>query len=160
MALSGNPTMGIEIRELRPGDEEMLNNVAPDVFDHTPVALLTAEFLNDPRHHLVVALDSGQIVGFVSALHYVHPDKPAELWLNEVAVAPTHRKQGIGRRMLQNMLALGHRLQCRSAWVLTDRANVSAMRLYTSAGGVAESNPSVLFEFELRDPPLSTPSPE
>ena len=141
--------MNIEIRTLGPGDDGLLTNVAPGVFDHAPKSDLTAEFLNDPRHHLVVAIDSGQVVGFVSALHYVHPDKPAELWLNEVAVAPTHQNQGVGRLMLQNIFALGHRLGCRCAWVLTDRANVAAMRLYAAAGGIEESNPSILFEFAL-----------
>jgi len=141
--------MNIEIRVLGPGDDEMLTNVATGVFDHAPKAHLTAEFLSDPRHHLVVALDSGQIVGFVSAIHYVHPDKPAELWLNEVAVAPTHQNRGVGRRMLQDMFALGHRLHCRCAWVLTDRTNVPAMRLYAASVGVAEADPSILFEFQL-----------
>jgi ribosomal protein S18 acetylase RimI-like enzyme len=141
--------MSIEIRALGPGDDEMLTNVAAGVFDHSPKVHLTAEFLNDPRHHLVVALDSGKVVGFVSALHYVHPDKSAELWLNEVAVAPTHQNQGVGRSMLQNMFMLGDRLGCRCAWVLTDRANAPAMRLYAASGGVEAPNPSVLFEFEL-----------
>ena len=148
--------MNIEIRVLGPGDEGLLDDVAADVFDQTPIAHLTAEFLHDPRHHLVVALDSGQIVGFVSALHYVHPDKAAELWLNEVAVAPSHQRQGVGRLMLQDMFALGRRLGCRCAWVLTDHANVPAMRLYAASGGVAEPNPSVLFEFEF---PVSRSEP-
>ena len=40
---------------------------------------LLAEFLVDPRHHLAVAHDDGVIVGFVSAVDYVHPDKPRQL---------------------------------------------------------------------------------
>lgn len=149
--------MNIEIRALGPDDGKLLLNVAPGVFDDTPKAHLAAEFLNDPRHHLVVAIDFDQVVGFVSALHYVHPDKSAELWLNEVAVAPTHQNQGVGRLMLENMLALGNQLGCRCAWVLTDRANVPAMRLYAAAGGAEAPNPSILFEFEL---PVSKSAPD
>lgn len=141
--------MAIEIRALGPGDESTLANIAADVFDHAPESDLTTEFLNDPRHHLVVALDAGRVVGFISALHYVHPDKPAELWLNEVGVAPSHQRLGVGRLMLQHMLALGRRLGCRCAWVLTHPANIPAMRLYAASGGVAEAGPSVLFEFDL-----------
>ncbi len=84
-----------------------------------------------------------------SAVHYVHPDKAAELFLNEVSVAPTHQNRGIGRQMLQNMLGLGRELGCRCAWVLTSRANTPAMRLYAAAGGVEEPFPSILFEFTL-----------
>ena len=58
-------------------------------------------------HVDVPALDAGVIVGFASGVHYVHPDKPAELWINEVGVAPTHQRQGIGRRLIAETRRLG-----------------------------------------------------
>ena len=146
--------MDIEIRALGPGDEALLLGAAAGVFDNAPSATLTAEFLADARHHIVVALDADQVVGFVSALHYVHPDKAAELWLNEVSVAATHQNRRVGRRMMHHMLARGRELGCRCAWVLTDGANSAAMRLYGAAGGVPEPVPSTLFEFDL-EPPLA-----
>jgi len=141
--------VAIEIRALGPGDAELLGNAAAGVFDNPVAANLVFEFLDDPRHHLVAAIDAGQVIGFVSALHYVHPDKPAELWLNEVSVSPTYQNRHVGRLMLRNMLALGQTLGCVCAWVLTDRANAPAMRLYAAAGGVEASTPAILFEFPL-----------
>jgi ribosomal protein S18 acetylase RimI-like enzyme len=143
--------LDIEIRALGPGDDEIVLGAVADVFDNVPRPALTAEFLNDPRHHIVVALDAGQVVGFVSAVHYVHPDKDPELWVNEVSVAPTHRNLQIGHRMMLEAFALGRKRGCRCAWVLTDGANTAAMRLYAAAGGVAEPVPSVLFEFNLEN---------
>jgi len=139
----------VAVRLARPGDERLIQAAAAGVFDHVPRADLTTEFLRDPRHHLAVAIADGRIVGFVSAVHYVHPDKSAELWINEVAVAPTHQNRRVGRSMLDEMLAHGRRLRCRCAWVLTSHANAAAMRLYATAGGVPEREPSVLFEFDL-----------
>jgi GNAT superfamily N-acetyltransferase len=141
--------MTIEIRLARPGDEPLVQGAAADVFDHVPRAELTTEFLRDPRHHLVVAIADGRIVGFVSAVHYVHPDKSAELWINEVAVAPAHRNRRVGRSRLDQMLLHGRRLHCRCAWVLTDQANGPAMHVYAARGGVPEPTPSILFEFDL-----------
>ena len=80
--------MTIEIRVLRQGDEAVLANVAPEVFDNPIDPQMTAEFLADPRHHIAVAIDGGVVVGFASGVHYVHPDKRPELWINEVGVAP------------------------------------------------------------------------
>ena len=148
-ALSIDPSSAFVVRALGPGDAGLLTHAAAGVFDNAVKASLAAEFLDDPRHHLVVAIDSGQVVGFVSAVHYVHPDKAAELWLNEVSVASTHQNRGVGRQMLQNMLGLGRELGCWSAWVLTDRANTPAMRLYAAAGGVESPTPSIMFEFAL-----------
>ena len=139
--------MTVEVRLLGVGDEAMLASVAPDVFDHPLQAQLTAEFLADKRHHLAVAREAGRIVGFASAVHYVHPDKPPELWVNEVGVAPTHEKQGIGRQLLQALFARGRELGCAEAWLGTAEANIAARRLYSAAGGMEA--PMVYITFQL-----------
>lgn len=128
--------MAIEVRLLGPDDGQALARVAADVFDNPVDPNLAREFLADPRHHVVVAIDDGLVVGFASAVHYVHPDKPAELWINEVGVAPTHRRRGLGRRALTTLLRHGRSLGCVNAWVLTDRDNAPAKAMYAAAGGV------------------------
>jgi ribosomal protein S18 acetylase RimI-like enzyme len=141
--------MAVDIRVLGPDDDEVLTRVAPGVFDHDVDAGLSAEFLHDPRHHLAVALEGNEVVGFASGVHYVHPDKPAELWVNEVGVAPTHQRQGLGRRLLSALFAHARELGCREAWVLTSPANGAAVRLYESAGGIDMADPPVMFTFRL-----------
>ncbi len=127
--------MAIEVKILRRGDDNILMNVAAEVFDNPIDPHLTREFLEDPRHHIAVAIDDGVVVGFASAVHYIHPDKRPELWINEVGIAPTHRHRGLGKAVLNALFDLGRAHSCSVAWVLTDRSNVSAMALYSSAGG-------------------------
>jgi aminoglycoside 6'-N-acetyltransferase I len=142
--------MSVEIRRLTRDDRAVLDRVADDVFDYTVRPALVTEFLNDPRHHLVVAIDDGTVVGFVSAVHYVHPDKPAELWINEVGVAPSHQGRGLATAVLAEMLALARALGCHEAWVLTNRANAPAMRLYAACGGSEADEPGLtMFSFPL-----------
>lgn len=138
-----------EIRLLGPGDASLLDRVAEDVFDHEVRPALSAEFLADPRHHLCVAVDAGMIVGMASAVHYVHPDKPPQLWINEVGVAPSHQRQGLARAMIAELLALGRRLDCTEAWVLTDEDNAAARALYRATGG-EETTGVVMASFPLR----------
>jgi len=139
----------LQFRVLRRGDERVLETVAPDVFDNPIDPRAAGEFLRDPRHRLAVAIDGDVVVGFVSAVVYVHPDKPApELWINEVGVASSHQRQGIARRLLECTLDEGRAAGCREAWVLTDRTNQAAMRLYEVSGGEASMD-HVMFTFQL-----------
>ena len=145
--------MAFTVRVLASGDEALLANVADGVFDNPVDPKLAAMFLSDPRHHIAVAIDAGVVVGFASGVDYVHPDKPRELWINEVGVAPTHRKQGVGRAVLRALLAMAKGLECTNAWVLTDRANQPAIALYAGLGatsGIAGASEEIVgFEFFL-----------
>lgn len=140
----------VEIKLLGAGDETILQSVAPDVFDDPIHPNAAVEFLSDPRHHIAVAMEKNFVIGFVSAVHYLHPDKPSpELWINEVGVAETHRGQGIARRLMEAVLNNARQHGCTTAWVLTNRSNQAAMRLYASCGGVEAPEDAVMFEFNL-----------
>jgi len=138
-----------DVRMLQPHDAAVLSNVAADVFDHDIDPRWTAEFFADPRHHLAVAVDGDQVVGMASAVHYVHPDKAPELWINEVAVAPTHQRQGLGRRLVRLLLEQARALGCTEAWVLTDAENRTAQRMYRAAGANAEAAQAIMFTLPL-----------
>jgi ribosomal protein S18 acetylase RimI-like enzyme len=140
----------MEFRLATPPDAAALANSAADVFDDPVDAALTAEFLSDPRHHLAIAIDDGRIVGMASGVHYVHPDKASELWVNEVGVAPEYRGRGIGRRVLAVLLDHGRALGCGEAWLLTDDDNTAARRMYAAAGG-RETPPQIMIEFDLQN---------
>ncbi|HET7552555.1 MAG TPA: GNAT family N-acetyltransferase [Gemmatimonadaceae bacterium] len=137
----------IEVRLLRANDLAVLDRVADGVFDGPVQERWARAFLDDARHHLAVAVDDGVVVGMASAVDYVHPDKAPQLWINEIGVAPTYQRRGIGRLLLDALLAHGRALGCTEAWLGTEEDNTPARRLYESAGGEAE--PFVLYSFPL-----------
>lgn len=140
----------IEVRLLGPGEESILTRCADEVFDY-PIHMERAkEFLADERHHIAVALEGDMVVGFASAVHYVHPDKPQpELWINEVSVAPQWRRRGVGQRLVRALLAKAQQLGCREAWVLTEQANEPANALYKSLAGEASDEAPVMYTFHI-----------
>jgi ribosomal protein S18 acetylase RimI-like enzyme len=141
--------MSIDVRLLGPDDSSLVMHAARGVFDNEPDPALTAEFLADQRHHLAAAIDGDLLVGIASAVHYVHPDKPPQLFINEVAVAPSHHNQGIAKRLLGLLIELGERLHCTELWVLTDRGNTIACRLYESVGAEAPGEECVMYTIRL-----------
>ncbi len=139
--------MADDIRILARGDEAILANVAPGVFDNRVDPALATEFLADPHHHIAVAIESGVVIGFASGVDYIHPDKPRELWINEVGVAPGHRDRGLGKAVLAALLAHARGLGCREAWVQAEPDNVAANALYASLGGRARLRNPRSYEF-------------
>lgn len=145
VAATSGSAAEVTIRRLGPGDSRVLDDIAAEVFDHRVDPALASEFLADPRHHLVVACAGTTVVGMATALHYVHPDKPAELWINEVGVAPPYRCHGIGTRLLEALFAHGRALGCREAWLGTEESNLAARRLYAKVRGREEAMVYVTF---------------
>ncbi len=143
--------MAIEIKRLDKNSQAELSKLAEDVFDEALNPKFTAEFLADERHHLVIALDDDMVVGMASAVHYVHPDKAPELWINEVGVSPNYQAQGIGKQLMNALFEHARSLNCKEAWVLTDETNTAAKKLYSSVGGKEEPERPVYFSFALDD---------
>jgi GNAT superfamily N-acetyltransferase len=137
--------MALTIRILQTEDGQVLDHVAEGLFDNVVDDTLKAEFLHDPRHHLAVAIEDGLMIGFASAVHYVHPDKEPQLWINEVSVAAPYQGRGIGKAVLNALLQKGRELGCSEAWVLTDKENLPARALYASAAGVETEHVMVSF---------------
>ena len=140
--------MSVEIRRAGPGDEGLFERVAEDVFDYPVDPAALAGYLATPLHHLVIALADGVVVGQVAAVVHRHPDgRPVELYIDEVAVAPGHRRAGIARLMLDEAFDLGRELGCAEAWVGTEADNLPATALYETRG--AEAEPFVMYVFKL-----------
>lgn len=138
--------MPITVRMLGPEDADVLDHVAEDVFDNEVDPGHTRVFLDDARHHMAVALEGTLVVGFASAVHYVHPDKGPELWINEVGVAPPYRGRRIARLLMEALFARGRELGCTEAWLGTESENDAARKLYAATGGKEEVMVYVTFD--------------
>lgn len=138
----------VEIKYLGPGDEDVFERIAPDVFDNAIDRATLAHYLGTPGHHLIVALSKGEIVGQLAAVVHRHPDlRPIELYIDEVAVTPVLQRQGIAARLIDAAFALGRELGCAEAWVGTEPGNLPATALYERRSLPAE--PFVMYVFKL-----------
>ena len=140
----------IVFRTLHQGDLGVLEHVAEGVFDHPIDRQCAAEFLADPRLHIAVAISEGMVVGFASGVDYVHPDKPREMWINEVGVAPAFRQAGVGAGVVRLLLSEAEAMGCTEAWVLTDADNAAANALYQKVGGREERPGQRMYAFALK----------
>ena len=124
--------MKMEIVRLEAGDDALVMRIAEDVFDEPVRPDRLAAYLSQPGHFMVVALADGAVVGQCAAVIHRHPDKVAELYIDEVGVSPAFQRQGIAREMLDAMFAIGRENGCEEAWVGTEPDNLPARALYES----------------------------
>ena len=143
--------MTIDVRLLEPDEAGILDNVAEDVFDGPIDPAACAEFFADERHHLAVALDGDSVVGIASSLRYVHPDKRNEYWINELGVAPSHERQGIGTRLVNALLEHAREFGCEEAWLATEEENDVARKFYSAVGGKEHRAVYITFDLQAKD---------
>ena len=97
----------------------------------------------------MLAVESEQVVGMASAVEYFHPDKPGQLWINEIGVAPEFRNHGIGRKLIGRLHQEGRARKCECAWLGTEKTNLAANKCFSAVEPVEPPQPFILYEWEL-----------
>jgi ribosomal protein S18 acetylase RimI-like enzyme len=138
--------MTAQIRRIAPGDEGLLANVAGDVFDAPIDPVRLRAFLAERRHLMVLAIeDDGLVVGQARAIIHMSPDQADELYIDNMGVDPAFQLNGLGGRLLDELLAWGRERGCDYAWLGTESDNLPARGLYDSRGGKAQE--MVFYEY-------------
>lgn len=141
----------ITIHRVTPDNRALLTCVDDDVFDNPVQPELLNDFLANPSNLLVVAVAGDAVVGMATGIAYVHPDKPIQLFVNEVGVSPRYQRQGIGKDLVAELLGHGKRLGCVEAWVATEVSNTAARALYTRLGSEEDDERAVVYTWSLTD---------
>jgi aminoglycoside 6'-N-acetyltransferase I len=137
--------MPIEIHRLSRANAALLDQVAPEVFDHAIDPGRLAAYLAEPGHLMVLAVEAGLVVGQCAAVIHRHPDQPTELYIDNLGVAPDFKRRGIASKMVDEMFAWGRSLGCEEAWVGTEPDNVEGRGFYESRN--AQAIPIVMYEY-------------
>ncbi len=139
--------MSVELHRVTIDDLELFDRVADEVFDAPIVPERLRQYLAEPGHLMILAVEDGVVVGQCAAVIHRHPDKVTELYIDELGTAPLHQRQGIGRRMIDATFEWGRELGCKESWLGTELDNVAANALYRSIDGRRDT--MAYYEFEL-----------
>jgi ribosomal protein S18 acetylase RimI-like enzyme len=146
--------MDVQIIHMGPADAHLLDHVADDVFDAKIDPDRLGAFLAEPRHLMVIAVSDGVVVGQGRAIIHLSPDQADELYIDNMGVAPVRQREGIGGRILDELLAWARERGCDYAWLGTEDDNVPARALYESRG--SKGAPMVIYEYDdLDDDPTT-----
>jgi aminoglycoside 3-N-acetyltransferase I len=157
------PQPPLVIRRLEPGDGRILRRLSEeaDAFEtagkgrrpratpHAPLDTIpTRRFLAQPDVHLLVAFEGDEPLGFVLAYELLrrHGD-PIRLFIYEVGVRAERRREGIGRRLLDELRSLGRERGVRSAFVIAETDDRDALAFYRAAGGKRSKGEMTIIRF-------------
>lgn len=111
-----------------------LSHVADDVFDAPIQHEHLSAMLATGTHILIVALESETVVGQCLGIVHHAPDRPPELYVDNLGVTPDCRRQGIGTALMQAVYAEGRDAGCATCWLGADPDSDTALPFYTSLG--------------------------
>ena len=103
----------------------------------TPSTQYMQKFLSRTDNVLIVATDERIPVGYIVAYLLDRVDRDQQMmFLYEIGVAESHRRQGIGTQLIAALKDICRTVDVMKMWVPTGRSNIAATRLYASTGGV------------------------
>lgn len=88
-----------------------------------------AQELTNPVAAIDCLMIDGTIAGYLCSWMIC-----GEMQILNIATAPAYRRQGIGRRLLEQVLARGHRQGLTGVWLEVRASNLSAILLYENLG--------------------------
>ena len=136
------------IRRLRAEDAALLDCVAAGVFDDPVDPARVVDYLADPGNLMVLAVAGDTVVGRVAAAIHRHVDKPADLYIDELTVADTHRRRGLARKLIAEVTGWASERGCADCWLAAEAGNTIAQALYASLG---TAKPCVLYHWPLAE---------
>lgn len=148
----------MSIARLAPGDERRAREafaLMAAVFEEDGESARDAASLDDvyvgallqrPDFFALAALTAGEVVGCVTA-HALPMTRSAskELFVYDLAVQRDHRRRGIGRALVSELLACASQEGIEVAFVPADDEDEPALAFYRSLG--AEASPVTIFTF-------------
>lgn len=94
----------------------------------------------------MATLIDGEIIGGLTAHELpMTRNESTELFIYEIAVDPAHQRRGIGRSLVEHLIAAGRSVGIEVAFVPADNVDDHALAFYRALGGAASE--VTFFEF-------------
>lgn len=107
------------------------------------------EFLNDEKNYIIACLDKERVVGFVLGYELQrYDDQNNMMYVHEVNVLSEYRRQGIGKRIMEELKKICNSRDLSKIFLITRKSNIPAISLYTSTKGKSENEDDIVFWYE------------
>ena len=107
------------------------------------------EFLLNDSNYFLASIVDGKIVGFLLAYVLQRYDGRNEMiYLHEIDVLESHRKQGIAKEMIEELKIICKRNEFDKIFLITNKSNKAAVALYESTEGKKNADDDVVYSYK------------
>ncbi|WP_298304591.1 N-acetyltransferase [uncultured Erythrobacter sp.] len=139
-------TLTLSTHWIDAANTHLLKSIAPGTFDHAIDPARLKRYLANPANWMGVAIHNNIVVGMVMAVIHTHPDKPTELFLDEIGTGDDWRRKGIARSLMQKVFERADAEGIDEIWLGTEPDNDAANGLYQ--GFKHEREDAVIYYFD------------
>jgi len=104
-----------------------------------------ADFLKHSQNLAFIAELHGEVVGLIYGYVLVSLNSAPQLFVYAVDVLPKFQNQGIGSKLFQYVVDYSRRNGFSECFVITDKANKKACRIYEKAGGKNDFEDEIVY---------------
>jgi ribosomal protein S18 acetylase RimI-like enzyme len=124
----------IKTRAVRHDDEKHIIALLKELTEK-PINLLIKDIVNDNNcHAIVLENEDGKVVGFGALIVHIIPTKGYVGRVEEIVVAESFRGQGLGERLMDELIEIGKKRALVRIDLTSRPARVSAHKLYLRKG--------------------------
>ena len=106
------------------------------------------EFITDKSVISYVVEHHDEVIGFIYGYILKRINSKPMLYIHNVDVIEKYQGRGVGTMMMKKMLELKEENKVIKVFLITNKSNTKAMKLYTKVGGNIPYNDDVVFEYK------------
>ena len=120
----------IEFHRITADNIALFDTIAKGVYEAPVRENFLRACLASPDQILMVAVADGAVVGKAQAYIFHFPEKPSEIYIEEIDVAKKYRRRGIATGLMDAVGAEGRKRGIAEYWLVTEKDNDGARALY------------------------------
>jgi ribosomal protein S18 acetylase RimI-like enzyme len=137
----------LSIRLARPDDAQAIHLILQEVWGDSLLFDVFSDHISSPEHQIFVAVDTGEIAGFLSA--FLAPKQTSRWEMDIIIVHPKSQGKGIGTSLIQEALTYGANLGACCTKASIRVGNYASQRAFSKAGFTTDDQ---VFSLLLWDP--------
>ena len=107
------------------------------------------QFLANPMNWFFACIENGEIIGYAYGYEVNRlNDIGNMLYIHTVSVVTKYHRQGIGRTMLESIKAACKLFGICRFFLITQKSNTAACKLYESVGGISAHDDNEVYFFQ------------